>query len=100
VFTLLANLCFYGNVTDALSQFRGIKRSSLQNLAASEAGLGAVYQMTIRAIQAGLEVREIPTVEQATITGKESREAWRSIVLLVGVLIREWKKSRAEENVA
>jgi len=98
VFTLLANLLFYGNTTDALSQLRGIKRTSLKTLEMNEPGLGATYQMTIRAVRSGLRIQEIPTTEKARITGHESRKAWRSIFPLLGVLIREWKKARAEEN--
>ena len=100
VFTLLANLLFYGNTSDSLSQFRGIKRSCLNALEIDELGFGAAYQMTIRSIQKGFRVKEIPSVEKVRVTGEESRKAWRSVFPLLCVMLREWKRTRKVQNVS
>ncbi|MDA0746759.1 MAG: DegT/DnrJ/EryC1/StrS family aminotransferase [bacterium] len=92
VFTLLANLLFYGNCSDALSEFRAIKRSALKALAPDATGLGAMYQVSIRAMREGLRVEEIPTVEQARLTKQDRRRAWKSIFPLLRVLAMERRK--------
>ena len=90
VFTLVANLLFFGNATDTLTPFRGYKRSFLQRIAPSETGIGASYQVAIRAMRAGGVIEEIPTVENVP---SEVHDRWRAVwsgVPLSLVLLREW----------
>ncbi|MBK34469.1 MAG: hypothetical protein CME26_02935 [Gemmatimonadetes bacterium] len=92
VFTLVANLAFFGNSTDALTQFRGYRRSFLREVAPSQTGIGAAYEVAIRAMQGNRRVEEIPTVENVPA---ETRDRWKALwsgIPLSRVLLREWRR--------
>lgn len=91
-FSLMANLLFYGNFSDTLSQFRGIKRHRWEQLELDEQGLAGVYQISIKAMKQGWRVAEIPTVEQMTPFPGERRRILGSIWPLLRVLLKEWRK--------
>jgi hypothetical protein len=90
VFTLLANLFFYGNLSDSLSQLRAVKRSKLIALNLNGQGLPLYYRLSIRAIKRGWRVSETPTTE---FVNPKLDNYWRiflSIFPVVAVLISEW----------
>jgi dTDP-4-amino-4,6-dideoxygalactose transaminase len=93
-FSLLANVLFNGNLTDPLNTFRAVRKASLARLGLDASGLGYHYQMSIRAMEAGWKVIEIPTRESV-----KSREdvgykiAW-SVFHMVGILVKELWKGR------
>ena len=98
VFTLLANLCFYGNLSDSLSQLRGAKLSWLKEINIDSKGLSTAYQVSILALRRGLRIKEIPTVEDIDLTRRDFWQAWKSIGPLLIVLLKEWFRFRRESS--
>lgn len=90
VFTLLANLLFYGNLSDCLSQFRAVKYSKLRKLGLKDRGLPLHYRLSIRAMQQGWRVAEIPTTEVVNPKFDNYVQILKSIPPIVGVLLKEW----------
>lgn len=64
-FTRLANVLWRGSapITDTINGFRGITREAFHRLRPDAEGYAIEFQMSIRALQLGLKVLEIPTVE-------------------------------------
>lgn len=96
VFTLLANLFFYGNLSDCLSQFRAIKRSKLINSELMGRGLPLYYRLSIRAMKQGWRVAEIPTTEFVTPKFDNPRQIIKSILPVTQALIAEWFGSKSD----
>lgn len=89
VFTILANLAGYGNSSDALSGFRAIKRSRLQELSLRTAHLEDFYKLSLHAMQRGWKVGEIPVTEQIHPAAiRPSRVLW-SLIPLTWTLLRQ-----------
>ena len=90
LFTLLANLFFYGNLSDCLSQLRAVKRSKLMALGISGSGLPLHYRLSIRAMKKGWRVAEIPTTEFVKLNLDNYRQILMSILPVCRVLVSEW----------
>ncbi len=87
LFTLLANLLFYGNFSDALSPLRAVRRAKLEELRLDRKGLPGMYQMSIEAMRRGWRVMEFPTAER--LRGPEERwQVVTSIPPLLMLLLR------------
>lgn len=93
-FSLMADMLFYGNFSDTLSQFRAVKRRRLEETQMDEQGLAGVFQMSIQAMRKGWKVAEIPTIEQISPLPGERRKVLSSILPLTRVLIKEWFRCR------
>jgi len=96
-FTWLANLLWprEGRITDTINGFRGITRSAFQRLAPDADGYAIEFQMSIRALQLGLSVLEIPTVESARVgRGVSKLNAIPVGFQFLGLMFREWKRAR------
>jgi hypothetical protein len=98
VFTLLANLLFYGNLSDCLSQLRAVKRSKLAGLGLAGQGLPLVYRLSIRAIKAGWRVTEIPTTEYVNPKLDNFQQIVMSIIPVFVALIAEWFRKEPPRN--
>ncbi len=92
-FTMLANMAFYGNFSDSLSTFIGIKRSKLIQTSIADAGLSGHYQLAIEAMKRAWKVHEIPAVERLTPRGEERKQIVKSLFPLTKNLLREWLHS-------
>ena len=90
VFTLLANLLFYGNLSDCLSQLRAVKRSKLVGLGLTGRGLPLYYRLSIRAVKQGWRVAETPTTEFVNPKLDNYRHILLSLIPVFSVLISEW----------
>jgi len=90
VFSLLANLLFYGNLSDCLSQFRAVKRSKLLALKLHGNGLPLYYRLSIRAMSQGWRVTEIPTTEFISLNWKAYKQIMLSLLPVSGALLSEW----------
>jgi glycosyltransferase involved in cell wall biosynthesis len=92
MFTWLANvLCGRGRwITDTINGYRAITRSAFLRLAPDARGYAIEFQMSIRALQLGLRVLEIPTQESPRIgRGVSKLNAIPVGLTFLGVLARE-----------
>jgi len=94
VYTLLANLLFYGNASDSMSTLRAIKTRRLKTAALTKTDLSGAYQLTIRSLTQGWKVTEIPTTEKIAPRPSDWGKIVMSLCPLFGVLLREWWQSR------
>ncbi|MBI5570916.1 MAG: aminotransferase class I/II-fold pyridoxal phosphate-dependent enzyme [Desulfomonile tiedjei] len=90
VFTLLANVAFYGNLSDAVSSFRAIKRKRLSEVKVAGRGHAAQYQLSIQALKLGWKVAELPTVEIVNPELNDRKEIVLSAFPVLMALIKEW----------
>jgi hypothetical protein len=90
IFTLFANLLFYGNLSDCLSQFRAVKRSKLMRLGLSGRGLPLHYRLSIQVMKQGWRVTEIPTTEVVNPKFDNYTEILKSIIPVTWTLLSEW----------
>ena len=97
LFTWLANtLCGRGTwITDTINGYRGITRAAFARLAPDAEGYAIEFQMSIRALQLGLHVLEIPTQESPRIGRGVSKLNAIPVGLKFGALLmREWARPR------
>jgi len=96
LFTLIANLLFNRGrfVTDTINGFRAIRRSAFERLRLDEMGFPIEYQMSIRAMKAGLKIAEIPTREGDRIGGSSKAESFPVGIGHLKVLLRELLRPR------
>jgi hypothetical protein len=90
VFSLLANLLFYGNLSDCLSQLRAVKRSKLVKLRLTRRGLPLYYQLSIQALKRGWHIAEVSTTEFVNPKIDNYRNITLSILPMFWVLVSEW----------
>ena len=88
LFTLLANLLFYGNFSDALSPLRAVRRTRLVEVRLDRKGLPGMYQMSIEAMRGAWRVIEIPTAERVRVGPEERWQVVTSIPPLLMLLLR------------
>ena len=97
LFTWLANiLCGRGTwITDTINGYRAITRAAFARLAPDAEGYAIEFQMSIRALQLGLRVLEIPTQESPRIGRGVSKLNAIPVGLKFGaLLVREWARPR------
>ncbi|NQS88214.1 hypothetical protein HQ584_00235 [Patescibacteria group bacterium] len=75
-YTLLVNLFWRANVTDAINGFRGIKKSKLKQLHSDATGHEIEFQITIRSTKLGYKIGEIPTHELKRFGGQRKANTW------------------------
>lgn len=98
LFTRLANvLCGRGRpcITDTINGYRAITREAFERLRPDAEGYAIEYQMSIRALQLGLRVHEIPTRESPRIgRGVSKLNAIPVGFRFLALLVREWARPR------
>ena len=97
MFTWLANiLCGRGAwITDTINGYRALTRAAFARMAPDAEGYTIEYQMSIRALQLGLRVLEIPTQESPRIGRGVSKLNAIPVGLKFGALLmREWARPR------
>lgn len=95
-FNLLANLLFRRSglyVTDSINGFRAITRAAAQQLQLDALDYTIEYQMTIRALKAGLRIVEFPTHEGARIAGETGAPSLPTGIRFLKCLWSEWRRS-------
>jgi len=91
-FTVIANVLWNQRgpwVSDAINGFRGLRRSAFEALAPRSIGFTIEYEMTIRAMKAGMRIVELPTIEGARIGGQTKGPSWPTGVAFLKFLLRE-----------
>lgn len=71
-FNLAANLAFRRSgayISDSINGYRAITRGAAQRLALDASDYTIEYQMTMRALRAGLRIAEFPTIEHPRVAG-------------------------------
>jgi glycosyltransferase involved in cell wall biosynthesis len=97
MFTWLANALWPGRprITDTINGFRAVTRQAFERLAPDAEGYAIEFQMSIRALQLGLRVLEIPTQESPRIGRGVSKLNAIPVGLKFGALLmREWARPR------
>jgi len=99
LFTWLVNrLCARGDayISDTINGYRAITRAAFRRLAPDADGYAIEFQMSIRALQLGLRVLEIPTLEAPRIgRGVSKLNAIPVGLRFFALLVREWARPRA-----
>lgn len=77
-FTAIANILFRKGpyITDTINGFRAVKRSVFEVLSLNECGFPIEYQMSIRAMKAGFNIVEIPTIEGDRLGGESKCQSF------------------------
>lgn len=88
-FSFLANLFFKGQMTDTINGFRAIKKEVFKKLTLDAEGYAIEYQMSIRAMKAGLKIGEIPTFEGNRIGGRSKAKSIPVGLKVLRILIKE-----------
>ena len=91
-FTILANLIWnFGRpwVTDTINGFRGIRREVFAQLAPTSLGYTIEYELTIKAMRAGLLIAEIPTIESERIGGETKGASWPTGVKFLRFFLKQ-----------
>lgn len=81
-------------VTDSINGFRAIRRQAAQRLGLDALDYTIEYQMTIRALQAGLRIVEFPTVEGQRVAGQTGAPSFATGIRFLRCLRRELLRKR------
>jgi len=95
IFNAMANLLFRRSgpyITDSINGYRAITRSAAKRLQLDAPDYTIEYQMTMRALDAGLNIVEFPTIEGARIAGDTGAPAIPTGLRFVRRLWWEWKR--------
>jgi glycosyltransferase involved in cell wall biosynthesis len=98
-FTWLANALWAGptRMSDTINGFRGVSRQAFRRLRPDTEGYAIEFQMSVRALQLGLKVLEIPTVESPRIgKGVSKLNAVPVGFQFLFLLLREWAFPRVQ----
>lgn len=96
-FNRLANRAFRRSgpfVTDSINGFRAITRRAAAALALDAPDYTIEYQMTSRAMRAGMCIVEFPTIEGARIAGGTGAPSIPTGLRFLRCLWREWARAR------
>ncbi len=94
VFTLLANLFYFGNASDALQMFRAVRRRRLVERRLRFSGLAGFYELSLHAMQSGWKVAEVPTVELVPPALHDQRRILASLPPLVTALLTAMRRRK------
>jgi hypothetical protein len=82
------NTLYGGELTDLCYGFCAFHRRYLEHLALTATGFEIEAEMTVRAMQAGLRIAEVPSLEMPRRAGKSNlhaiRDGWRVLDTMVG----------------
>jgi dTDP-4-amino-4,6-dideoxygalactose transaminase len=94
LFNMLANLLLAGNVSDAFSSFRAVRRSKLATISLAGRGLTKFFALSVVATKSGWRIQEIPTAEMTRSTKQVMSDSLANVVPALAILIREWWSRR------
>jgi len=88
LFACVVNALFRARVTDVLSGFRAIRRSLVRGVALSSGGFAIESELTIKALEHGYRVVEVPTVLHARPAGCPSKlRRFRDGLCILGTIL-------------
>lgn len=96
-FTWLVNALMGGTmrITDTINGYRAVTRAAFERLAPDAEGYAIEFQMSIRALQLGLRVLEVPTQESPRIgRGVSKLNAIPVGFRFLALMLREWARPR------
>jgi glycosyltransferase involved in cell wall biosynthesis len=88
-FTLLANLFFGGRMTDSINGYRAMRKERFDSLGIDADGFTVEYQISIRSMKLGFDIREIPTIESDRIGNVSGARSIPTGLAMLRVLLRE-----------
>lgn len=88
VLVATVNLTWGSEFTDLCYGFLAFRRDRLADLALTARGFEIETEITVNAIQAGLRIAEVPTVELLRHYGTSNLNAWRDGRRILGYLVR------------
>ncbi|MBI5624009.1 MAG: glycosyltransferase family 2 protein [Elusimicrobia bacterium] len=100
-FGLAANLAFNRGpfVTDTINGFRGVRRAAFSRIAPDAVGFVIEYQMTMRAMRAGLDIVELPTREGPRLGGQSTASSIPTGLVFLKTLWRELASGAATRKL-
>jgi len=85
-FTLIANIAFKGRMTDCINGLKGFKKEAFRKMKPDAKGFAIEFQISMRAMKLGLNIKEIPTIEGDRIGGESTASSiptgWKLLKLL------------------
>ena len=100
LFNFMANTAFRRNgkyVTDSINGYRAITRAAAGRLGLDAQDYTIEYQMTMRALKAGLRIAEFPTIEHPRVAGETQAQ---SIPTGLRFLRAFWRELRGKREAA
>lgn len=100
LFNLMANVAFRRNgnyITHSINGYRAITRAAANRLVLDAQDYTIEYQMTMRALKAGLRIVEFPTIEHPRVAGETQA---RSIPTGLRFLRAFWRELRGAREAA
>jgi glycosyltransferase involved in cell wall biosynthesis len=76
-------------ISDTINGFRAIRREAFHRLSPNSVGFTIEYELTIRALKAGMTIVEIPTAEGQRIGGHTKAHSIRTGLRFLGFLAKE-----------
>ena len=95
-FNALANLLFRRSgpyITDSINGYRAITHVAAEKLQLDASDYTIEYQMTIRALNAGLNIVEFPTIEGNRVAGVTGATSIPTGIRFIRRLWLEWRKN-------
>ncbi len=96
-FNLMANLFFRKKgkyITDSINGFRALSKATAEKLQLDAFDYTIEYQMTMRALRAGLNVVEFPTQEGQRVAGETGAPSWSTGLRFIKCFFRELFRPR------
>ena len=97
IFNALANFLFRQSgpyITDSINGYRAITRTAAEKLKLDASDYTIEYQMTIRALNVGLNIIEFPTKEGQRLAGETGARSIPTGLRFIRRLWHEWRKKR------
>lgn len=85
-FTFLLGVVFSHNVTDVNNLFRGFKKAAISRLPLDEDGESAMFEMTLKSLEASLRLTECATVERPSLVRRRKRNRILSALSFLWIL--------------
>lgn len=89
------NTLYHATLTDLCYGFCAFHRRYLEHLALSASGFEIEAEMTVRAMQAGLRIAEVPSLEMPRRAGKSNLHAIRDGIRVLKTVLRHKKAGKS-----
>lgn len=89
---MVANQLFSVQLTDLCYGFFAFRRRYLDNLDLSSSGFEIETELTVRAIQSGLRIAEVPSLEMPRRSGRSSLRSIPDGYRVLQTMVREWRE--------
>jgi glycosyltransferase involved in cell wall biosynthesis len=99
-FVHLSNLLFGSSFTDLCYGYCAFWRSHLDALALTSDGFEIEAELVLRAIEAGLVVAEVPSVERRRLAGASNLHVGRDGLRVLATMLRHWPRRRGARAAA